>query len=131
MNNEQKAKALLSSLYLLISRLVLIIKDNADKGLCSIEEWDKYIETVFPIFLKILCGDLIPRSINPFEPKKIEVTKTPQTKKVRTAPPFEEAYVRARLKAKPISDSLKYDVIFKRIIRPAYVRFLKSETNKK
>lgn len=130
MNNEEKAKALLSRLYLLISRLVLVINDNADKGLCLTEEWDKYIETVFPIFLKILYDDLIPGSINPFEFKKIETKSASQTKKERTAPPFEEKYMRVNLKAKPISDYLKYDVLLKRIIEPAYLQYLQEKNNK-
>ena len=48
---------------------------------------------------------------------------------VRNAPPFEESLARVKAKAVPISDDLKFNTLFYRVLRPAYVRYL--ESNKK
>ena len=45
---------------------------------------------------------------------------------VRNAPPFAESLDRVEAKAVPISDDLKFNTLFHRILRPAYVRFLES-----
>ena len=70
MNNEEKAEGLVSNLYLMFCKFVMLIKENAEKEQCTKEEWDKYIEISFARFFKILCDELLPGVDNPYTNEK-------------------------------------------------------------
>ena len=127
MNNEEKAEGLVSNLYLMICKFVMLIKENAEKELCSKEEWDKYIQISFTRFFKILCDELIPGVNNPY---KNEKERKNQIKTIYKAVPYEEAILRAQLNAKPLTDELK-EQVFLRIVKPKFLEYLAEEKNKK
>ena len=120
MSNEEKAEGLLSNLYLMVCKFVMIIKENANKGLCSKEEWDKYIKVSFTRFFKILCDELIPSVNNPYTNEKDDKNKI---KTIYKAVPYEEALLRAQLNAKPMTDELR-EQVFLRIVKPKYLEYL-------
>ena len=127
MNNEEKAEGLMSNLYLMICKFVMLIKENAEKELCIKEEWDKYIEMSFTRFFKILCDELIPGVDNPYTKEK---DGKKQIKTIYKAVPYEEARLRAQLNAKPLTDELRKQV-FLRIVKPKFIEYLEKEKNKK
>ena len=45
---------------------------------------------------------------------------------MRDAPSFEESLIRVKAKIKPITDELKFEIFFNRVLRPAYIRFLEA-----
>lgn len=120
MSNEEKAEGLVSNLYLMVCKFVMIIKENANKGLCSKEEWDKYIEVSFNRFFKILCDELLPGVDNPYTKEKDDKK---QIKTIYKAVPYEEALLRAQLNAKPMSDELR-EQIFMKIVKPKFIEYL-------
>ena len=127
MNNEEKAEGLVSNLYLMICKFVMIIKENAEKELCAKEEWDKYIETTFNRVFKILCDDLIPGVDNPYTNEK---GSEKPIKTIHKAIPYEEAVIRAQLNAKPMTDELK-EQVFLRIVKPKFIEYLEKNDDKK
>ena len=120
MSNEEKAEGLVSNLYLMICKFVMLIKENAVKEQCTKVEWDKYIETSFTRFFKILCDDLIPEVDNPYKNEKYGKK---QIKTIYKAVPYEEALLRAQLNAKPMTDELRKQV-FLRIVKPKFLEYL-------
>ena len=120
MSNEEKAEGLVSSLYLMICKFVMLIKENSVKEQCAKEEWDKYIEMSFTRFFKILCDELIPEVDNPYTKEKEGKNKI---KTIYKAVPYEEALLRAQLNAKPLTDELK-EQIFLRIVKPKFIEYL-------
>ena len=120
MNNEEKTEGLVSNLYLMICKFVMLIKENAEKKLCAKEEWDKYIETTFTRLFKILCDELLPGVDNPYANEKDDKN---QIKTIYKAVPYEEALLRAQLNAKPMADELK-EQIFLRIVKPKFIEYL-------
>lgn len=44
MNNEEKAKVLMSRINILLGTFIMIVKDNVDNNSCLIKEWDTYIK---------------------------------------------------------------------------------------
>ena len=127
MSNEEKAEGLVSNLYLMICKFVMLIKENAVKEQCTKEEWDKYIETSFTRFFKILCDELIPGFDNPYANEKDGKNKI---KTIYKAVPFEEALIRAQLNAKPMTDELR-EQVFLRIVKPKFIEYLEKEKHKK
>lgn len=127
MSNEEKAEGLVSNLYLMICKFVMLIKENAEKKLCVKEEWDKYIEVSFTRFFKILCDELIPVVDNPYANEKDDKNKI---KTIYKAVPYEEAQLRAQLNAKPLNDELK-EQVFLRIVKPKFIEYLEEEKHKK
>ena len=127
MSNEEKANVLVSSLYLMICKFVMLIKENANKELCSKEEWDKYIEVSFTRFFKILCDELLPGVDNPYTNEKDNKNKI---KTIYKAVSYEEALLRAQLNAKPLTDELK-EQVFIRIVKPKFIEYLEKEKHKK
>ena len=120
MSNEEKAEGLVSNLYLMICKFVILIKENANIGLCSKEGWDKYIEVSFARFFKILCDELLPGVDNPYTNEKDDKNKI---KTIYKAVPYEEALLRAQLNAKPMTDELK-EQVFLRIVKPKFLEYL-------
>ena len=120
MSNEEKAEGLVSNLYLMVCKFVMLIKENANKELCSKEDWDKYIEVSFTRFFKILCDELLPGVDNPYTNEKDDKN---QIKTIYKAVPYEEALLRAQLNAKPMTDELK-EQIFLRIVKPKFLEYL-------
>ena len=128
MSNEEKAEGLVSNLYLMTCKFVMLIKENANKGLCSKEECDRYIEVSFTRFFKILCDELIPGVDNPYTNAKD--TKN-QIKTIYKAVPYEEALIRAQLNVKPLTEELRREIFIK-ILKPAFIEYmLKNEKTKK
>ena len=123
MSNEEKAEGLLSNLYLMVCKFVMLIKENTNKELCSKEDWDKYIETTFTRFFKILCDELLPGVDNPYTNEKDDKNKI---KTIYKAVPYEEALLRAQLNAKPMSDELR-EQIFMKIVKPKFIEYLLEE----
>lgn len=77
------------------------------------------------VFLRFLCDRLIPCSENPYEVMKLGTTKELQIKKATL---YEEARLRAKLNAKPISEELKEE-IFVRIVKPLFLKYLDEKLN--
>lgn len=127
MNNEEKAEGLVSNLYLMVCKFVMIIKENAEKKMCAKEEWDKYIEVSFARFFKILCDELIPVVDNPYTNEKEGKNKI---KTIYKAVPYEETLIRAQLNAKPLTDELK-EQVFLRIVKPKFIEYLAKEKDDK
>lgn len=125
MSNEEKAESLVSNLYLMVCKFVMLIKENANKGLCSKEEWDRYIEVSFNRFFKILCDELMPGVDNPYTNDKDDKNKI---KTIYKAVPYEEALLRAQLNAKPMTDELR-EQVFLRIIKPKFIEYLSQKKN--
>lgn len=127
MNNEEKAESLVSNLYLMVCKFVILIKENANKELYSKEEWDKYIEVSFTRFFKILCDELIPGVDNPYTKEENDKNKI---KTIYKAVPYEEALLRAQLNAKPLTDELRQQV-FVRIVKPKFIEYLEKKNRDK
>lgn len=127
MNNVEKAEGLVSNLYLMICKFVMLIKENAEKGQCTKEEWDKYIEVSFARFFKILCDELLPGVDNPYINGKDDKNKI---KTIYKAVPYEEALLRAQLNAKPMTDELRQQ-IFLRIVKPKFLEYLEKKNKDK
>lgn len=127
MSNEEKAEGLLSNLYLMICKFVMLIKENAEKEQCIKEEWDKYIEMSFTRFFKILCDELLPDVDNPYINGKDDKNKI---KTIYKAVPYEEALLRAQLNAKPLTDELRQQV-FIRIVKPKFLEYLEKKNRDK
>ena len=127
MSNEEKAEGLLSNLYLMVCKFVMLVKENAEKERCTKEEWDKYIDVSFTRFFKILCDELLPGVDNPYTNDKDDKNKI---KTIYKAVPYEEALLRAQLNAKPITDELR-EQVFLRIVKPKFIQYLEKEKNKK
>ena len=49
-----------------------------------------------------------------------------ETTIMRDAPSFEESLIRVKAKIKPITDELKFEIFFNRVLRPAYIRYLEA-----
>ena len=127
MSNEEKAEVLLSNLYLMVCKFVMLIKENAEKKLCAKEEWDKCIEVSFARFFKILCDELLPGVVNPYTNEKDHKNKI---KTIYKAVPYEEALLRAQLNAKPMTDELRQQV-FLRIVKPKFIEYLEKKNRDK
>ena len=123
MSNEDKAEGLVSNLYLMVCKFVMLIKENANTNLCTKEEWDKYIEISFKRFFKILCDELLPGVDNPYTNEKDGKNKI---KTIYKAVPYEEALLRAQLNAKPLTDELRQQV-FIRIVKPKFIEYLEKK----
>ena len=133
MNNEEKAKELIARINMLLGTFVMIVKENVDNNTCLIKDWDSYIEKMIKFFVKELANIMIPedqRLLVEEDPKTMGTTTAKKRTIGRDAPTFEEALLRAKLKAKPWDDQTKERVLFP-FLWKLYLQYLKENKKKK
>ena len=131
MNNEEKAKELMSRINMLLCTFIMVVKDNVDNNACLIKEWDTYIEKMMKFFIKEIGNMMIPSDTRlQFEEQQKSLETVLTKRKIgRDAVPFEEAMIRARINAKPFDDEAKRRFVLPKI-RKIYLKYLKENENK-
>ena len=126
MNNEEKAKELTTRMSMLLGTFIMIVKENVDNSTCLIKDWDSYIEKMMKFFVKELANIMIPedqRLLVEDDSKAMGTTTAKKRTIGRDAPTFEEALLRAKLKAKPFDDEAKRKYLVPFLWR-IYLRYL-------
>ena len=133
MNNEEKAKELTARTSMLLGTFIMIVKENVDNNTCLIKDWDSYIEKMMKFFVKELANIMIPedqRLLVEDDSKTMGTTTAKKRTIGRDAPTFEEALLRAKLKAKPFDDETKRRFILPKIIK-IYLKYLEENGREK
>ena len=132
-NNEEKAKELIARINMLLGTFVMVVKENVNNETCLIKDWDSYIEKMMRFFIKELVNTMIPGDQRLLAEENSEAIETTTSKKRtigRDAPTFEEALLRAKLKAKPCDDQAKERILFP-FLWKLYLQYLKENKKKK
>ena len=133
MNNEEKAKELTTRMSMLLGTFIMVVKENVDNNICLIKDWDSYIEKMMKFFVKELANIMIPedqRLLVEGDSKAMGTTTAKKRTIGRDAPTFEEALLRAKLKAKPWDDQAKERILFP-FLWKLYLRYLEENKKKK
>lgn len=131
MTNEGKAKRLIRKTSFRMEKLITTIQEKADLGRCKIRNWDKRFGLMLHDFIEAVCTEFIPLDADNYEDDYQEYVKTPKKEyEPRKAIPFEEAVLEMKTKVKAI-DEETISILVKRILLPAYKRYLEQEKKEK
>lgn len=131
MTNEGKAKRLIRKTSFRMEKLITTIQEKADLGHCKIRNWDKRFGLMLHGFIEAVCVEFIPLDADNYEDDYQEYVKVPKKEyEPRKAIPFEEAVLEMKTKVKAI-DEQTISILVKRILLPAYKRYLEQEKKEK
>lgn len=131
MTNEGKAKRLIRKTSFRMEKLITTIQEKADLGRCKIRNWDKRFGLMLHDFIEAVCAEFIPLDADNYEDDCQEYVETPKKEyEPRKAIPFEEAVLEMKTKVKAI-DEETISMLVKRILLPAYKRYLEQEKKEK
>ena len=131
MTNEAKAKRLIKKTNSRMEKLISTIEEKANLGRCKVRNWDKRFGLMLHDFIETICSELIPLDVQSYEDDYQEYINVPKKEyEPRKAIPFEQAILEMKAKVKPINDEL-ISLFVKRILIPAYKRYLEQEEKEK